>query len=118
MLLASSFQAASKFFKSKPAQARPNFSKKKAWISFDSLGNYILDVENPVCHSPAADPKSGGAPEEIEVTDRMIDAGTEVLSPKVMVDLDQMFAGDRGDPSCNMQDYEGCAGWAGAEPHA
>jgi hypothetical protein len=43
------------------------------------LGNYILDVGNPVCHSPAADPKSAGAPAEIEVTPAMIEAGYEVL---------------------------------------
>jgi hypothetical protein len=32
--------------------------------------------------------------------------------------LDHMFAGVRGDPSHSMQVIEGCAGLAGAEPHA
>jgi hypothetical protein len=40
------------------------------------------------------------------------------LTGEAAIALDQMFAGDRGDPSHSMQAIEGCTGWSCAEPHS
>lgn len=45
-------------------------------------GNYILDVGSPMCESDSVamgEPAAAGAPDEIEVTSAMIEAGAGIL---------------------------------------
>jgi hypothetical protein len=44
------FQANSKFIKAEQSQPKPgpNFSKKKAWISLDFLGDILVDKRDPI----------------------------------------------------------------------